>query len=194
MNVVVLHAVVLLATLNVDLMPGYFFDPSVDETKYREEIFGSDSVPIVQKEKIILESSQSPASAVVVLMNLPFGAVVQEIREYMHQTLGVMAEEDISTRTTTSSPGEDVGQVTWAAWPVFGKNLSKLKALGLSVDRPKQYKFSSEKYNLIKEMDAYSVMEAYIIDASSFLGKPVYRDKEYWAGFMKRIIDASLQF
>lgn len=163
------YSFLLVAVLNLDIKFGSFFDPRADEIRYKKEILG-DSLPLELEEKVLLESGRLAASSAVVLVSGSYDSVLRKLRTFVDKRYKIAVEREINQRVDSRGMAKDSTELIWGAWPVFGEGFAKMHALGMSFDRPREYELTTESYNSLEKLNAYSRLEIRIAD-----GKPLFQ-------------------
>jgi hypothetical protein len=167
MNLLLAVSVLLVSGLNLQIVDGSLLDPKEDEGRYINKILG-DSIPVDFGERVLLAPNHLAASSAVIVTNVPYELVRLRLREEIDKVVGIASEEESVTGEESHNAGAK--EFVWRSWPVFGESFSKLKALGLHFDPPKEYEVRSKHYNTLEQSKNHSEAEYGIFEGTPIWG------------------------
>lgn len=178
MRAIIFFSMVLILFVNVNAMAYDFLDPKKDIEEWKKR--HGYPTPLETGEKVLLKKNGYSAKSIVYLINGKYETVRDDMRKIVESKMGIASENEMVTNEYIKSLSTGDAEVD----SIRRREFDQLDAIGIRIDRFRQDKIETNKYNEIKKFRAYSLLVVKIIDGRDVFNKEctliVMTRTDYW--------------
>lgn len=161
----ILFSIVFVFITNMSGMSYEFIDPKKNIEEYKKR-YGY-LIPLEAAEKILIDKNGSFADSILFLINAKYEKVRDEMRKIVLSKMGIAYEVESVTQEYMEELHSGDPKVDLIARKTF----NQLNELGIKIDQFTQYRINTSRYNIVKKIKGYSLLEIKIIEGKDVFNK-----------------------
>jgi|CXWL01.1.fsa_nt_gi hypothetical protein len=151
--------------LAVDARALTYMDPNDGAFAFRSLL--NDSIPLLKRERVVIETKGLVAYWVVALSNLNYAEMKQELEDSIGRDYGIEEAKELDVPLKGQNPID----LNNPNDPLFGMGFLGFIQSGVEMNDGREYQIVSRKYNVLADVEGYSVSKWRIGDGSRIFGR-----------------------
>jgi hypothetical protein len=141
-------------------------DPNDGAFSFRSLL--NDSIPLLKRERVVIERKGLVAHWVVALSDLTYAEMKQEIEDSVGRDYGIEEAKELDAPLKGQSPID----LNDPNDPLFGMGFLGFNQSGfIEMNKGREYQIVSKKFNVLADIEGYSVSKWRIGDGSQIFGR-----------------------